>query len=213
MAEETDAEKAAREAKEAKEKADKEAADKAAAEPKSFTQAELDRIVQERVARVKSDPPADYEELKAKAAKLAEIEDANKSELEKANARADKAEADKKAAEERVKETTLRSAILVEASKPDRKIVDPEAALTLLDKSKLTLDADGSPTNIAEAMDALLTAKPYLAGTTPGTKSADQGARGGNGAQQLGSTDGMSPEEIAKAVEEGRLSDYLATTT
>jgi cation transport ATPase len=61
-------------------------------EPKTFTQEQVNRMMQERVARVKSEPPADYEELKAKAARLDEIEEANKSELEKANDARAKAE-------------------------------------------------------------------------------------------------------------------------
>ncbi len=50
---------------------------------KTFTQEQLDKIVKERLARAKADVPADYEELKAKAAKLDELEEASKSELEK----------------------------------------------------------------------------------------------------------------------------------
>lgn len=68
-----------------------------AAEAKTFTQEEVNAIVEKRVARVKSTPPDDYEELKAKAAKYDELEQANKSELEKANEAAvkEKANADK----------------------------------------------------------------------------------------------------------------------
>lgn len=50
----------------------------------TFTQEDVNRIVQKRVAKY-----SDYEELKAKAAKLDEIEEANKTELEKATERAD----------------------------------------------------------------------------------------------------------------------------
>jgi DNA repair ATPase RecN len=62
-------------------------------EPKTFTQADVDRIVQERLARAKSTPPADYEDLKAKAARLDEIEEANKSDLQKATDAAARAKA------------------------------------------------------------------------------------------------------------------------
>lgn len=53
-------------------------------EPRSreYTQAEIDEIVAKRVARVKKQY-GDYEDMKKKAAKLDEIEAANKSELEK----------------------------------------------------------------------------------------------------------------------------------
>lgn len=61
--------------------------------PKTFTQEEVNAIVEKRVARVKATPPADYEDLKAKAARLDELEQANKSELEKATDAAAKAKA------------------------------------------------------------------------------------------------------------------------
>lgn len=55
------------------------------------SQDELDRIVSNRLERERA-KYADYEDLKAKAAKFDELEDANKSELEKAQARAQAAE-------------------------------------------------------------------------------------------------------------------------
>jgi uncharacterized protein YdiU (UPF0061 family) len=55
-------------------------------EPKSFTQEEVDAIVEKRLARTKSQF-GDYEALKAKAAKFDEAENANKSELQKAQER------------------------------------------------------------------------------------------------------------------------------
>ena len=65
-----------------------------ATEPKTFTQEQVDRIVQERLARAKATPPADYEDLKAKAAKFDQLEEANKSDLEKANDAKARAEAE-----------------------------------------------------------------------------------------------------------------------
>ncbi|WP_193510475.1 hypothetical protein [Cryobacterium sp. BB736] len=47
------------------------------------SQEELDRIIQARVARERAKLPTDYDELKAAAAKLAEIEEANKTEAQK----------------------------------------------------------------------------------------------------------------------------------
>lgn len=63
-----------------------------AAEPRTFTQEQVDRIVQERLARAKATPPADYDELKAKAARLDEMEDAQKSELERITKQVTKAQ-------------------------------------------------------------------------------------------------------------------------
>lgn len=68
---------------------------------KEFTaitsQEDFDKAIQARIARERAKIPADYDELKAKAAKLAEIEEANKTESEKAAERL--AGAEKRAAE------------------------------------------------------------------------------------------------------------------
>lgn len=70
----------------------------------TFTQDELNDIVGKRLARA-AEKYADYDELKAKAAKLDELEEASKSELQKATERAEKLEAElnslKKASEVR----------------------------------------------------------------------------------------------------------------
>lgn len=60
---------------------------------RTFTQSELDAIVKDRLAREKG-KYADYEELKAKATKFDEYEEANKSELQKATERAEALEAE-----------------------------------------------------------------------------------------------------------------------
>ena len=66
-------------------------------EPKPFTpitsQDDLNRVIAERVQRERG-KYADYNDLKAKAGRLDEIEQANKSEIEKANDRVAKAEAE-----------------------------------------------------------------------------------------------------------------------
>ena len=55
----------------------------AASAEKTFTQAEMDAIIGERLSRERA-KYADYDEVKAKAAKYDEVEEANKSELQKA---------------------------------------------------------------------------------------------------------------------------------
>ena len=60
---------------------------------KTFTQAEVDEIVKKRLSRVKAEP-ADYAELKEKAAKLDELENANKTELQKATEQLEKLKAE-----------------------------------------------------------------------------------------------------------------------
>ena len=63
---------------------------------RTFTQEELNAIVGKRLAEEKS-KFADYEDLKAKASKFDEMEEANKSELQKATERANSLEAELKA--------------------------------------------------------------------------------------------------------------------
>ena len=111
----------------AAEGANEAAAKGSAAEARTFTQEEVNAIVEKRVARVKSAPPADYEELKAKAARLDELEQANKSELEKANEAAakSKAKADEwKAKFEALEAENARAALVREKSAEHG--VDPE---------------------------------------------------------------------------------------
>ena len=58
-----------------------------AAQPKTFTQEEVDAIINGRFGRM-MEKYKDYDDLKAKAAKLDELEEASKSELQKATERA-----------------------------------------------------------------------------------------------------------------------------
>ena len=86
-------------------------------EPKTFTQEEVNNIVAERLGRDRQ-KYADYESLKEKASKFDELQEANKSELEKANERANRLEAEladmKKANEVR----DIRSKISMEKGVP-----------------------------------------------------------------------------------------------
>ena len=65
-----------------------------AEEQKTFTQQEVDEIIKKRLSRAKSEIPADYEELKSKAQKFDELENANKTELQKATEELNKLKGD-----------------------------------------------------------------------------------------------------------------------
>jgi len=181
---------------------------------KMLSQTEVDRIVQDRLARERG-KYGDYDDLKAKAAKLDEIEQANASELEKAVKRAEEAESKAKTAGERADANARRAAVVAEATKAGA--VDPDAVLALLAKDAVTVGDDGQVTGAEEAVKALLEAKPYLVGskTAPkagSTGSAEGGARGGDAVSQLTRDDlkTMSPKDITKAKAEGRLRDVLS---
>lgn len=170
---------------------------------RAFTQADVDRIVKDRLARQKSQF-ADYDDLKSKADRLAEIEAANQSELERAQARLVELEKQASEATARARDASLRSAVVAEAAR--KNVVDPDAAYALLDRSSLEIGDDGSVSNVAEAMESLLQAKPYLVGGTQTRGSADLGARGSS-VPQISRDDlkSMSPAEIVQAQNEGRL--------
>jgi hypothetical protein len=177
---------------------------------KTFTQADVDRIVQDRLARAKSAPPADYEDLKAKAAKFDELDAANKSELEKAQEAARKATEERAKAVERANAALRRGAVTAAAVKAGA--VDPDAVLALIAQDAVTVGDDGQVTGAEEAVTSLLKDKPYLVGKQPKfSGGADGGARGGDVPSQLSRDDlkNMTPQQIVKAREEGRLKDLM----
>lgn len=175
---------------------------------KTFTQDQVDRIVQDRLARAKATPPADYEDLKAKAAKFDELEQSQKTEIEKAMERASAAERERDQALLQAQEQTLRTAIIGAAA---GKLADPSDAVALIDRSAVEFGKDGSPTNVGELVSSLLEAKPHLAasGGARGT-SADQGARGTKAGQitreQLRT---MTADQITAAQASGQLDHLL----
>lgn len=96
------------------------------------SQDDLNKIIAERVRRAK---PGDYEDLKAKAARLDEIEAASKSELDKANERA----AEAQARAEQAEHTALRARIQAKFAISDD---DAELFLTGKDEDTLTRQAE-----------------------------------------------------------------------
>lgn len=177
---------------------------------KVLTQADVDRIVQERLTRERQ-KFADYDDLKSKATKLDELEQANKTELEKLLARAEAAEKQAAEAAERAKASTLRAAVVSAATAAGA--VDPDAVLALINHDAVTIGDDGQVTGADEAVKALLASKPYLVGKTPVQGAADGGPRGsGDGPKQLRREDlaGMKPEDIEAAWRSGQLADISA---
>lgn len=175
---------------------------------RSFTQADVDRIVQDRLKR-QAAQFAGYDDLKAKAEQFDQIQAQNQTDLEKAQNRLAELERQNAAATARAQDFLIRSAIVSEAAK--RSVVDPDAAVALIDRSTLEFDDDGHPTNIAQAMDSLLEARSYLVAPQATTRgSADQGARnGGRDAITREQLRTMTPAEIVKAQNEGRLDHLL----
>lgn len=104
---------------------------------KTLPQSEVDRIVKERLARQKQDF-ADYDDLKAKAQRLQEIENANKSEQQKAQERIDELTKQLADREQQVTQATLTSLKATVAA--DRGV--PAGSLTGSTKEELEASAD-----------------------------------------------------------------------
>ena len=86
-------------------------------ETKTFTQAELDAVVKDRLKRER-EKYSDYEDLKAKAAKFDEAEEANKTELQKVTERAKALEDELNGLKEAEKLRTMRAEVAKETGIP-----------------------------------------------------------------------------------------------
>lgn len=87
------------------------------AESKTFTQAELDKIVAERLTRERQ-KFAGFDELKEKAAKFDELEESSKTELQKATERAAKLENELNAYKKAEEVRTIRAKVAEETGIP-----------------------------------------------------------------------------------------------
>lgn len=139
---------------------------------RTFTQEEVNAIVGKRLAEEKG-KFADYEDLKAKAAKYDEAEEANKSELQKATERANNLEAElnglKKAEEVRLmrekvsKETGIPANLITGATEDECKaqaeaikaFATPSGYPKVTDKGEVSKPTSGNPkADFAEFMNA-----------------------------------------------------------
>lgn len=111
-------------------------------------------------------------ERDAQAKRLKEIDDANKSELERAQERANELEAEKRALETRVQEQASRTAIERAAAKAGAR--RPDQIYKLADLGKLEFEEDGTPKNAEEVVAEVQGDSPELFGGSP---SVDQGPR------------------------------------
>jgi hypothetical protein len=162
---------------------------------RTFTQADVDRIVAERVARAKTEPPADYAQLQAAAKKLADIEAAQLTETERLTKALAEADAKATASDERARNALQRAAVVAAAQRAGA--VDPDAVVALLDRSAVTVADDGTVTGADDAVKALLAEKLYLVGKppTPTPGGADGGVR---------------PQPPASDVDSMSMADYIA---
>jgi hypothetical protein len=140
---------------------------------RTFTQADIDRIVADRVSRSES-RFADYDQLKKR---LADIESAGQTELERATKTATEAEAARAAAVADRNKLLISHRITSAAMRAGA--TDPEVVSTLL-AGDFSVDDQGQLVgDIDRAIEALLESKPYLRATTNGNASTRGSADGG----------------------------------
>ena len=113
-------------------------------------------MIRERVAHVKHEAPSDYEELKAKAAKYDETEEANKTELEKAKEEAEKAKAE---------------AAQLKAESERRQIIDKVSTETGVPASVLSRMVGSTEEEIRDAADALKVGMPAYPSVAAGNQA------------------------------------------
>ena len=142
-------------------------------------QAELDRIVADRLARErkKAEKFADYDDIKTK---LTEYEKAEAERKQSELTAAERLEAEKAAALKKAQEAEERGNAAITAA--NQRLINAEfkalareanvpadrlaAALRLADLSGVSVGEDGEPSGVADAVKALVEAHPYLVAAT-----------------------------------------------
>jgi len=137
--------------------------------PKTFTQEELDAILE---ARLKRAIPADYEDLKALKAERDAQADKDKSDLQKAQEAAALADAKASKALQAANARLRRAEIMAVATTAGA--VDAETVAALLASSEdITVDDDGNVKGAKTAVAALLKDKPFLGKTAPAASGGE----------------------------------------
>jgi len=178
----------------------------APADERRFTQAELEAHLDERLKRERKKYEG-FDELKQKAAKWAEHEELQKSELQRAQERADKAERERAAAMARSSDALIRAAVVAAAGRLGAK--HPDDAFRLADRAAVKVGDDGEVEGAEEAVRALvesgrlpLMGRPPAPDLNPGAGSGERTPE-----RQVKLTDeelriakkmGVPPEEYAK---------------
>lgn len=156
----------------------------------TFTQADIDRIVADRLTRERQ-KFADYDDLKSKAAKLTDLEKAQMSEAEKQAARVAEleaqiaqAQADAQAQMKAANRRLIQSALVAEATAA--RFHKPEDAYRFVDMDALKVDDAGNVSGAKDAIKTLAKERDYMvntgtapdinAGSVSATKQAEQEA-------------------------------------
>ena len=128
---------------------------------RNFSQEEVNRMVGQARREVRGQF-SDYSDLKTRAARADELEQAQLTEAERLTQRA--TEAEKQTAEANTQLTNALISSEVKVKAVQLGIVDPDAAYLLLDKRNVKYDANDGVTGVDDALTQLLEDKPYLKG-------------------------------------------------
>ena len=128
---------------------------------RTFSQEEMNRI-QAQTRREVRNQYADYNQLKDRAAKADELEQAQLSEQEKLEARAVEAERKAASAADQIAAAMIASEVKVRAAQLG--IIDPDAALLLVDRANVRYSEEDGVTGVDAALTQLMEDKPYLKG-------------------------------------------------
>jgi len=164
-------------------------------EIKMLPQAEVDRIIAERLARQKAQY-ADYDDLKAAAAKWAKVEEAQKTEAQKTQERMVQLERERDEALVKANDRLVRAAFVAEAAKVGA--LHPEDLFALADKAGVSVNEQGDVVGVTEAVQAVVTAgRIPLATNRPASPKLDGGA--GSGTRPAESVAPLNEAELAMA--------------
>lgn len=109
-------------------------------------------------------------ELAAMRSRLKEFEDRDKTELQKANERAEAAE--KAAAETQTRYQAMVTRSAIEQAAQQAGAIDPEAVYLIAQSQGINYDDDGQPVGIDDTIKALTTQRPHLFRTPAGMRDA-----------------------------------------
>ena len=126
---------------------------------KTFTQDEVNRMMGQARRDARSQF-SDYSELKSRAAKADELEQANLTEAKRLEVRVSDAEKRATDAQEQVSSAMIASEVKVRATQMG--IVDPDAAFLLLNKKNVAYNVTDGVSGVDDALAQLLEDKPYL---------------------------------------------------
>lgn len=147
-------------------------------ETRIFTQAELDRIIRDRLDRERQKYD-DYDDLKKAKDELDALKAEQMSELEKAQARAADLEAERDRAVMEANDRLIKAAFVAAAAQAGA--AHPEDAFALADLGGVEIGEDGQVTGVEDAVKALVEAGRLPMSDKRRAPGLDGGAGGGQG--------------------------------